>query len=401
MAVTIHGTVAPGFEPVRDAFRDNFEKRGEIGASVCIYRDGRPIVDLWAGLADRASQRPWREDTMTIVFSSTKGMAALAMMLLADRGQLDYDRRVADYWPEFAQAGKEDVTVRTLLNHRAGVVGFDEPVTLDDFEHRPEHVADVCARQRPFWTPGTDQGYHGVTFGPYVAELFRRASGGTSIGRFFADEVAGRLGADVHIGLPEHHEPRVATNYPADTRERLTKVVPKLLLHRGLEGRVYRQVARGNTATAKAFRHPKELGPSGLANYNTRRVRAMELPWANGVATARGLARVYAALSLGGTLDGVTLVRPDTVEAVHRRQSWTLNDRVLRKPLGFAQGFIKEETRLFSPNIEAFGHPGAGGALGFCDPRARVSIGYVMNRMGHHIRSPRALALCHALYRCL
>ncbi len=398
--ITVHGVVAAGFEPVRDAFLANFVRRGEIGAGFCVYRDGVPIIDLWGGVADRATDRPWDADTMAIVFSSTKGALALSLMLLADRGLLDYDAPVARYWPEFAQADKADITARTLLNHRAGLITIDQPFTLDDLAHDPQKVVDACARQAPMWAPGTDQGYHAVTFGLYGGELFRRVAG-TSVGRFLADEIAGPLGADVFIGLPAHHDHRVAVNYPADTRERLTRGLPKLLFHRGLEGRVYRQAAQRGTATARAFSNPRELGPMGLDNYNTRRVRAMELPWSNGVASARGLARVYAALARGGELDGVRLLRPRSVEAVHRRQSWVSNDRVLRKPLGFAQGFIKEETRMFSPHVEAFGHPGAGGALGFCDPRSRLGIGYVMNRMGHHVRSPRALALCHALYRCL
>lgn len=406
MATTpeIHGHTAAGFEPVREAFVENFARRGEYGAQVCVRHRGEVVVDLWAGLADVAAKRAFEADTLGLVFSTTKGMAALCFLMLADRGQLDYDAPVARYWPEFAQGGKGEISVRTLLNHRSGLVGIDAPITLDDLEGPPEKVDAILAAQAPRWAPGTDQGYHGVTFGLYAAALFRRIAGET-IGVFFAREVAGPLGADVFIGLPEALESRVAVNYPATTFERVFKIVPKLLAHPGLEGRVYRQVALGRDA-AKAFANPRELGPMGLDNLNLRRVRALELPWMNAMASARGLARVYGALAEGGTVPGkdgqpVTLVRPEALEPLGQRQSWVAMDRVLRKPVGWSQGFLKEEERMFSPEPTSFGHPGAGGALGWCDPKNHLAIGYVMNKMGHHIRSPRALALSHATYRCI
>ncbi len=395
--VQVHGEVAPGFEPVRAAFVENFQRRDEIGAAVCVTHRGRVVVDLWAGVADRDTQRPWAPDTLNILFSTTKGIAAIAMLMLADRGGIDYDRPVADYWPGFAQHGKGAITVRTLLNHRAGLVALDQPLTLDDFEHHPERVVAACEQQRPYWTPDTDQGYHGVTYGPYIGELFRRAAG-ESIGQFLAREVSGPLQADVYLGLPDDKRPQVATNYPIGKWEAATRVIPKLLAHPGLEGRVYRQVVLRGDAS-RAFANPAELGPKGMQNYNAARVHRMELPWAGALGSARGLARVYGALANGGAIDGVRLVSPEAIAPLTRRQSWVERDRVLRKPAGWSQGFIKEETRLFSPNPESFGHPGAGGCLGWCDPKAQLSIGYVINRMGHHIRSPRALALCHALYR--
>ena len=395
----MQGTVAPGFEPVRAAFIENFKSRGEWGASVCISHEGRIVVDLWGGLANQIRKPPWEADTLATVFSCTKGMVALCMMMLADRGRLDYDAPVAEYWPAFAQGGKSRITVRTLLNHRSGLVGVDAPITLDMLESRPEEVSSVLEGQKPHWEPGTDQGYHAVTYGLYAGELFRRLTE-ESLGAFFAREVAGPLGADVYIGLPREKEHRVATNYPVTTAERLFKIVPKLLFHPGNEGRVYRQIALGGDA-AKAFANPKELGPLGIHHFNSRRVHQMVLPWASGIASARGLCRVYTALANGGAIDGVTLVRPEAIAPVHARQSWVTRDRVLRKPLGFSQGFLKEETRLFSPSTESFGHAGAGGSLGFCDPKARLAIGYVKNKMDHHVRSPAAIAICHAAYGCL
>lgn len=395
----VQGTVAAGFEEVHRVFEENFARRGECGASLCVWHDGEVVVDLWGGLRARKRKLMWERDTLATVFSSTKGLVALCFLMLADRGTVDYDAPVADYWPEFAHGGKQDITVRTLLNHRSGLVGIDEPITLDMLENEPDEVARILAEQAPHWEPDTDQGYHGVTYGLYAAELFRRITG-ESIGSFLNREVAEPLGADVFIGLPPELEDRVATNYAAGPREVAFGVIPNLLFGRTTEGRVYRQVVRGKD-TAKAFANPKELGPQGIRNFNSPRVHQMELPWGNGIGNARGLCRVYSALANGGSIDGVELVKSASIEPIHERQSWADRDRVLRKPIGWSQGFVKEESNLFGPNSTGFGHPGAGGALGWCDPTARVAIGYALNKMDYRIRSLRALALCRAIYRCL
>lgn len=394
----IEGTVAPGFEPVREALRENFRTRGEWGCALSVWHDGKTVVDLWGGERSRRDRLPFLPTTLATAFSSTKGMAALCLLMLADRGKLDYDAPVADYWSGFGKSGKERITVRTLLNHRAGLVGLDRDVTLDELG-QPDTVRELLETQRPRWEPDTSQGYHAITFGLFAGELFRQVQG-ESMGAFLAREVAKPLDADVYLGLPEELEPRVATNHPATRREQLLKILPKAAVGWGIEGRVYRNVLVGGDA-AKAFAFPSELGPRGLHNFNTRKVHALELPWANALVSARGLCRVYSVLANGGTLDDVTLVRPESLEPIRRRQSWAEKDRVLQKPLGWSQGFLKEETRLFSPNPESFGHPGAGGALGWCDPQSKLAIGYVTCKMAHHVRSPRALALCHAIYRCV
>jgi CubicO group peptidase (beta-lactamase class C family) len=378
-------------------FEENFVRRAEIGASVCVWMDGEKVVDLWGGLADFPAARPWEEDTLGFLFSSTKGLTALAMLMLADRGKLDHDARVAEYWPEFAQNGKERITVRQLLNHRSGLSAIDHPLSLDDLEDSAR-VAPALEAQEPLWEPGTAQGYGGVSFGAYVAELFRRIEG-RSIGRFLADEVAGPLGVDVHLGLPAELDARVATVVLPRRRDRILRMVPRLIWGRGVEGRVFRAFADKTSATARAFANPADLGPRGLHNVNTPRVRQMELPWMNGITNARSLASVYAALT-NVHPSGVRLVAPELLEEVQRRQSWQV-DRVLRKPMGFSLGFVKEESHLFSPYSEAFGHPGAGGCVGFADPPRRLAFGYVMNRMDWRLRSPRCLALCHAAYGCL
>ncbi|MBK6581076.1 MAG: beta-lactamase family protein [Sandaracinaceae bacterium] len=397
--VTIHGHHDPRWTRVRDAFAAGFASGDEWGASLAVWHAGELVVDLWGGMADVERQRPWQADTLTTVFSCTKALVALAFLMLNDRGQLDYDAPVARYWPGFGTHGKERITVRTLLNHRAGLHGLDGPVTLDDIEQRPEQVTALLERQSPRWTPGQDQGYHAVTYGLYADVLFRRIAG-ESIGTFLRREVTKPLGADAFLGLPVEYETRVATNYPVTTRERLLRIIPKAAASQGTEGRVYRSVMSGGDA-ARAFAYPRELGPAGIHNFNTRRVHAMELPWGNGIANGRGLCRVFAALANGGELDGVQLVRAETIEPVMRRQGWSERDRVLNKPIGWSQGFLKEGTAVFSPNTESFGHSGAGGALAWADPVARVSIGYAMNKMDHMIRSPRALALCHAVYECV
>ena len=397
----LHGEVAPGFEPVAQAFEDNFRRRGEIGASCCVYHGGRCVVDLWGGFADRERGLPWERDTVSILFSATKGLAALTALRLVVAGRLDLDAPVAAYWPAFAQRGKEGITVRTLLNHRSGLAAVDQPLAFEDLAD-PGRVAAALEAQVPLWPPGSDQGYGAVAFGLYLGELVRRATG-RRLGEVFADEIARPLGLadDLWIGTPPSAEPRVARLYPASARTRLTQVVPRLLTGLTHEGRVYRAAARRSTPTARAFANPAALAPLRVARFGTRPVRALDLPWSNGVGHARGLATVYAAL-LG--VGGPTLPRlapADAVAALEARQSWTEHDRVLLKPLGFSQGFVKDELHLFSPHPEAFGHPGAGGVLGWADPVAGFAMGYVMNRMDFRIRSPRAIALAHAVHASL
>lgn len=390
----IQGTVAAGFEPVLRTFEENFQRRGEWGASVNVWRDGQQVVDLWGGELDRSTLARWRPDTLTTVFSCTKGMVALCFLLLAEEGRLDYDAPVAKYWPKFGQAGKQDITVRTLLNHRAGLVGLHQAITLDMLES-PESLAQHLEQQSPVWEPGAAQGYHAITYGLYTQALFQRITG-RSLQSFFQARVAAPLGADVYMGLPQELEPRVATNYPATLLEGLTKIAPKALMDSGHDGRVYRQVMLGKDA-ALAFNNPKELGPSGIHNFNTRRVHRLGLAWGGAIASARGLARIYASM-----IDAERpLVSEAALKPLQERQSWSELDRVLRKPVGWSQGFLKEELRMFSPNRESFGHAGAGGSLGWCDPKERLAIGYVTNKMDHRVRSVRARALCASIYACL
>jgi len=397
---TIEGHYAPQFELAAACFTENFKQRGEVGAALSVWHKGTQVVDLWGGIADPSSGRPWAEDTIAVSFSSTKGMAALCMMMLVERGLLDYDQPISTYWPTFAEPGspKAAITVRCLLNHRSGLCAIDRALSLSDLEDR-RAVLPALEQQQPLWEPGSTQGYHGVSFGLFVAELFWQVAG-ESLGTFFRREVAEPLGVDFHIGLAEKDEERVATVITASLADRLLKMVPTLIRGAGWDGRLFRAVVKRGSYTNRAFANPAELGARGLENFNSPRVHRMELPWCNGIGSAAALARIYALLAAGGTLDGVTLLSPATLAAVHPRLSWQ-PDEVLHKTIGFSLGFVKEEPEIFSPNSEAFGHPGAGGILGLADPKEELAIGYVMNRMDWRLRSPRAIALCKAIYACL
>lgn len=397
----IQGTVAPGFEPVRRAFHDNFLYRGEVGAGLCVYRDGEKVVDLWGGTADRKKGRQWTADTPAVLFSATKGLAAMALLKLVDAGRLELDAPVSRYWPAFGADDKRDITVRMLINHRSGLVAIEQPLTIDDFANHPERVVAALEQQAPLWEPGTQQGYHAVSYGPYVGELFRRVAG-EPLKTFFRRELSLPLGADAWIGLPDQGPPQVSTLYPSGLGTVLGRVVPEVLLGDSLETRVLGAGLLDKESYAhRALANPAELGALGLKNVNRMDVLRLELPWMGGVASARAVATLYAPLAHGGEWAGKRWFRTESIEPLKARQSWQTRDNVLHKPVGWSQGFIKEELHLFSPNPQMFGHPGAGGALGFADPKARLSFGYVLNKMHWRIRSPRALALCHAVYGCL
>lgn len=399
MANVVHGTVAPGFEPIRDAFAANFE-RGEIGAALCVHRRGERIVDLWGGVADREAARPWEADTPIVVFSCTKGLVAACFLALQDRGGLDLDAPIRRLWPEFAGRGRDAVTTRMLLNHRSGLCAIDRPLSLADLADTDRTEAALLD-QEPLWEPGSDQGYHAISYGLYAQAVFRRAAGRT-LGQFLAEELTGPLGADVWLGLPEVIRPRLARLYPTARLQGLGAVLAQLPRDNP-EGRMYRDVLlRRRSPSARAVGNPRELGAMGFDNLNRYDVQQLELPWIGGIASARGLAAVYEPLASEGVArDGRRIVSAAAIAAVHPRQSWAARDRVMHKPMGFSQGFLKDEAHLFSPNEATVGHAGMGGSLGLADPDEGLALGYVMNHMAPEMRSRRALALCHAVYRCL
>ncbi|WP_030342386.1 serine hydrolase domain-containing protein [Streptomyces californicus] len=386
----INGEVAAGFEPVREAFAANFARREDIGAAVCVYQDGRPVVDLWAGVADPDTGRPWERDTLQLVYSATKGVTATAAHLLAQRGALDLDAPVAEYWPEFAANGKVGIPVRWLLSHQAGLVALDEPVPLDEALAWHPMTAALAA-QCPQWIPGTAHGYHGRTWGWLVGEVIRRVSGRTP-GCFFAEEIARPLGLDFFIGLPAGERDRVSRMVYRKPDVDLT-TVPEETVPEDLRDLV------------AAWRDPNSLSNRAFAvtdpaniDFDSPEVQAAELPSSNGIGTAHALARMYAALI--GEVDGVRLLTPETLASATEEQA-SGQDRVMLAPSRFSTGYMLPTTTIPMTGPSAFGHTGRGGSLGFADPKHGIAFGYVMN---HIIGGPddlRATTLAEAVRRSL
>ncbi|MFC8898850.1 serine hydrolase domain-containing protein [Streptomyces cinereoruber] len=383
---TIDGEVAPGFEAVREVFAANFDRRGDIGAAVCVYWRGRPVVDLWGGVADVETGRPWARDTLQLVYSATKGATATVVHILAERGLLDLDAPVATYWPEFAANDKACTPVRQLLSHQAGLAALDRPLPLADALAWGPMVAALAA-QRPLWSPGTAHGYHGRTWGWLVGEVVRRVSGRTP-GRFFADEIAGPLGLDFFIGLPTGERERVsrmAYRQPAvDLTALPVESVPAELREK-----------------VAAWRDPDSLSNRAFAvtdpaaiDFDAPEVQAAELPSSNGIGTARALARMYAALI--GEVDGVRLLAPETLASATREQA-SGQDLVMMLPSRFATGYMlpTDGTPMTGPT--AFGHTGRGGSLAFADPEHGIAFGYVMNHIVGGPDDVRAAALAEAV----
>ncbi len=387
---TVAGEVAPGWEPVRPAFEENFSVRGDLGAAVCVYRDGLPVVDLWGGTADTGSGRPYRHDTLQLIFSSTKGAVALCAALLAERGELDVDAPVAAYWPEFAAAGKAGIPVGWLLDHRAGLPAVDAHLALEDILTW-DPIVGALADQAPLWEPGTAHGYHALTFGWLVGEVVRRVSG-RSVGQYFRDEIARPLGLRFWIGLPEEEEDRVAPL--TMSLDHLAGMDPAAL------ERLAQQFAPGGLATRALFLEGAfgSLSP-GDGPFNRRDVHAAEVPAANGITDARSLARMYAATI--GEVDGVRLLDPATLARLTTVRS-DGPDLVLGVDSRFGLGMMLDGE--FSPFLGAggFGHYGAGGSVGFAHPASGVAFGYVMDQMRVGLNGDdRTLALLDAVRSCL
>lgn len=379
------GSVEVGFEDVRQAFEDNFTERGDVGAACAVYLDGRPVVDLWGGVADQKSGRGWDRDTLALVYSTTKGVTAICAHRLAQEGVLDLDATVASFWPEFAAAGKESVTVRDLLVHRAGLPTL-EPKLARDQALAWQPAVDALAAQSPLWVPGSRHGYHAVTFGWLVGEVIRRVSG-RSVGRYLAEEIAGPLGLDLWIGLPAAEEHRVARLLPPGpvriSRDELARLAPE-------------QLERLRAMADPGSLMQRALNPTDPPfSFNRPELHAAELPAANGIATARSLARLYAATI--GAVDGARILDDTTVSEATREQS-TGPDEVLGVDTRFGSGFFLPSQ--FSPLMgpRSFGHSGAGGSLAFADPDAGISFAYVMNQMQQGLAAdPRPAALVAAV----
>lgn len=376
------GSCDPQFAPLREEFRRNFSERGEVGGAVCVMVDGRVVADLWGGWADPASDRRWQPDTLVNVFSVGKGLVALCAARLAGQGRLDVDATVASCWPEFGTAGKAGITIRQLLSHQAGLPAVGRRLPAGAMLDWPVMTAALAA-QEPWWDPGTGHGYHVNTFGFLVGEVIRRLTGHT-VGRLLSQEIAGPLGADVHIGLPAAEHGRVAPvpwpGQPPDETEPA-----------GLD--------RARLMNYNAYSNPGGLSGAGVINSAAWRIA--EVPSANAHGTARGVAQIYAALAAGGAMDGTRVVDSAALTAATTEQVYG-QDLVLGRPSRFGLGFqLTQPERPIGPGPAAFGHFGAGGSLGFCDPRSGLAFGYVMNQMGPRWQNPRTRALIDAAYACL
>jgi len=385
----IDGEVADGFEPVLDTFRDNFLNRDlavrETGASVAIYVEGERVVNLWGGIADAETNTPWTEDTLGLVFSTTKGIAAICVAMLVEGGTLSYDEPVATYWPEFGANGKAEITLGQMLSHQAGLIFADPPLTREQLI-AVDPVVETLAAQAPLWEPGTAHGYHALTYGWLVGEVVRRADG-RRISQFLADEVAQPLGLEMWIGLPEEFEPRVSMLLPAPRPE-------------GEELELMMKIAGPGTNGGRALFMDGALGiAEGKMTFNDRDVHATEMPAANGITNAASLARLYAATV--GEVDGTRLTTSTTVDAM-RAERVQGPDLSLVLPTRFGAGFMLNDTFLPFYSDSSFGHYGAGGSLGFADSDANIGFGYIMNQMGGGIAGdPRAVRLFESLRTCL
>jgi CubicO group peptidase (beta-lactamase class C family) len=388
---SVQGTCHPDFATVGEEFRRNFAERGEVGASVCITLGGERVVDLWGGRVEAAAEAaPWTPDTLVVVHSCTKGMVAMCAHLLIDRGLLDPDAPVGEIWPEWAAGAggaKARTTVRMMLSHQAGVPALRQRLP-DGACYDWDAMCDRLAAEAPFWEPGTRNGYHMLTFGWVAGELVRRL-GGRSLGRFLAEEIAGPTGADVWLGLPESEEARVVPLIPnIPTRDQAT---------------AFTEAVRGNRQGVEAL----ALLNTGGFNPNRREGRAAEIGGGGGLATARGLAALYAPAAQGGG----SLFSPEAVDRMATCEVATERDAVLCLPTRFSMGFMlsmdnrgrrfrNTNSAVIGPH--AFGHVGAGGSIGFADPHSGLSFGYTMNRMGPGILlNERGQSLVDAAYASL
>ncbi|HET8944688.1 MAG TPA: serine hydrolase domain-containing protein [Dehalococcoidia bacterium] len=387
-AVEVHGTCDPRFSRLRDVFADNFSKHGEVGASLAVMVDGEMVVDLWGGHADAARTRPWERDTIVNTFSTTKGIVATCAHRLVDQGKLDIDAPVAQYWPEFAQAGKDKIPVRYLLSHQAGLPAprnFLPPGA----GYVWEPLRDALAEAEPWWEPGTRHGYHAVTFGHLVGEVIRRVSG-MSVGQYFRKEIAEPFGIDFMIGFGPEEDARTAEIIPApmpalDSNNPLTKVFMD-----------------PNSMNFRAFMISMDtILDSGYMN--KREWRAAEIPAANGHGNARALARLYGALARGGEVDGFRVLSEATIEAATEEQAYG-EDAIIMLPSRMGLGYMLDIPEMqISPSGRLFGHAGMGGSFGYADPEKRMGIGYAMNKMimSPELVDPRWQAMFEAAYGAL
>jgi CubicO group peptidase (beta-lactamase class C family) len=388
----VQGHVSRGFEAVREAFAQNFARRRELGGACCAYRHGEKVVDLWGGIRNKRTGEPWEQDTMVVVHSATKGLSAMALAIAHSRGWLDYEERVAKYWPEFAQQGKERITVRQLLAHQAGLFAIDEPVDRSIVADL-DQLAVVLAHQKPAWEPGTRQAYHALSLGFYEGELLRRVDPQhRSLGQFFHDEIATPLGQDVYIRLPE--------SIPNSRLATLARPGPIEML-RGFPLRLTLEVMNRRSNIYRAL----EINPGAAVYSDEQKVyaRNLEVPSGGGVGTARGIAHAYGVFATGGRELGLRQETLDLLAAPAIPPTRGFYDECLKADgVQFSLGFMKPSALWPFGSASSFGSPGAGGSLGFADPTAGIGYAYVTSQMGTRLTGdPRDVALREALYSAI
>ncbi|WP_297699742.1 serine hydrolase domain-containing protein [Mycobacterium sp.] len=390
----IDGDVDAGYGKVADAFRATLGDGAEVGAAVAVYRDGVKVVDLWGGYRNGLTKDPWQPDTMVNMFSTTKGVAALVVAVAVSRGLISYDAKVAEYWPEFAQSGKADVTVRQLLGHQAGLCALTPKPTLADVAD-PERLSPILAAQEPAWRPGTRHGYHAITLGWYESELIRRTDpAARTLGQFLADEIVAPSGLDLHIGLPDSVDRRRVAHVHNWVRA-------ETLLHLGVMPPGFVGASLNPVGlTARTIAVPRGVNPFN-GDYNRDDVRAVEIPSANGIGTARSVARMYGSAAAGGAELGLSAGTLEALAAPATPPTQGVRDKVMHIDVAYSLGFCKPVPHFtFGSSDQAFGTPGFGGSFGCADPDTGIGFTYVMNRLGFHLWSdPRELALRQALFR--
>ena len=392
----INGFAANGFQKVEDVFLENFNSKNEVGAACAVFINGEKVVDLWGGFADHKRRRPWKSDTKALVFSSTKGMSSLAFATLHSKGLLDFDERISTYWPEFGQKGKEEITVRQLLAHEAGLMVIDKPLFLKTIRDK-DALAAVLAAQKPQRSALGNKAYHTWTISLYQSELSRRIDPlHRSIGTLFNDEIAKPLKVDFHIGIPSDlDEDELADVIPFNPLRAIThgwnEIPFKLIVN----------FLNPFSMPARSFMNPP-IAFSPLI-FNQRFIRELEIGSVTGVGTARAIAEIYGAFAGGGKQLGLSDDTIEELERFHDNPNNIREDMVLKENLIFSLGLEKPSPFFnFGSNNRAYGHQGAGGSAGFSDPEHKLGFGYVMNQMGTNIANdPREKALRDAVYACL
>lgn len=396
----IRGSFAPAFAPVAQAFVDNFVDRYDAGAACSVFFEGQKVVDLWGGYADPAQKKRWERDTLQLVFSTTKGMLALLCAVLHDEGVLDYDAPVSDVWPAFGAAGKSAITVRTLLQHQAGLAALPQSVTLEELSDL-DHMAGRIAPLTPAWEPGAAVGYHVWTYGMYVGEYLRRLTG-KDAATLFREKIAAPFGVDFHMVLDDEGQSRRSTVVRPPVVGITRDIAPFLFAtdRREIPFMLRSTFLRGSLA-AKAMGVVPELGAASIDKFNLPQLGNIVLGSAIGFSTARALARVYGALATDGVLDGKRLLSRATLDKICGAHARGI-DQVLSKENAFSYGFGRNSiVNTYGRSDRSFGFGGAGGSVSFADPDVGVGFSWIMNRMWYRFADPRFLACRNAVYAAL